>query len=117
MKNDILDKKCLESLLQAHWTEFLDHKRFMRIVLETVRDTDYRILEQEYVPPKQVKLSVTKFTTTENEFEIWAEFTVPKENGVVIGTNVYQLTLSGELKLKDSYGTHFRPSKLYDEKT
>lgn len=109
MEKKLIDMPCLESLLQAHWTEILDRTKFMRIVLETARDTDYRVIEQQNIPPKQIKLSVTKFGLQGNEFEVWAEFTVPKNDGVVVGTHVYTLKLTGELELKDTYGTHFRP--------
>lgn len=104
----IIDKK-LEHLLQTKWTEFIDRTTFMRIILEHARDTEYRIVQQNEIPPPSIKLSITKFAIDGSAFEVWAEFTVPKDGGVVVGTHVFSLTLSGEFDLKNTYGTHFVP--------
>lgn len=101
-------KNKLEKLLLAHWADVLDRQRFMAAVLEHARDSQYPVIEQE--PPRNhIQLSVTKFETIKDGFELWAEFSAPKENGVVIGTHIFSLSLSGELLLKDTYGTLFKP--------
>lgn len=102
---ELIVKQKLEHLLQAHWADFIDERQLLRIVLETARDAKYKVIEQQNLPPKQIKLSVTKFGVEEKAFEVWTEFTVPREDGVVIGTHVFSLTLSGELQLIDTYGT------------
>ena len=81
----------------------------MRLCLEYVRDTAYRTLKQKDIPTVQIRLTVTKFAIIPNssEFEFWVEFSTPKDNGVVIGTHVFSLSLTGEAKLKESHGTHF----------
>jgi len=101
----LIVKEKLESLLQTHWTSFLDKDQLIRFVLETARDTEYKVIKQQTIPPKQIKLSITKFNIQEKGFEIWVEFTVPKDNGVVIGTHVLSLNLTGEFQLIDSYGS------------
>jgi len=110
MAKSLFLRSKLESLLQSRWTEFLDRAQVMRTVLENVRDTDYREILQAELPPNRVKLSVTKIAIQPSHaFEVWIEFSVPKDPGVVIGTNVYTLDLTGKFELKDSYGTHFLP--------
>lgn len=110
MTKSLFIRSNLESLLQSRWTEFLDRAQIMRTVLENVRDTDYMESIQAELPPNRVKLSVTKIAIQPSHaFEVWIEFSVPKGTGIVVGTNVYTLRLTGEFELKDSYGTHFLP--------
>jgi len=106
----VIDVSKLEHLLQSKWTEFIDKTQLMRTVMEHVRDGEYTIQEITDPPPQQMKLSLTKFAPNVGlSFEVWAEFSVPKGPGVVIGTHVYRLELTGELKLEQIYGTHFLP--------
>jgi hypothetical protein len=120
MVNGIFKRQKLEELLQHNWGDFLDHLLLMRQVLEDVRNTPFRELMQQNIPPRQVKFSVTKFSSlpansqqlnsdSNYAFEFWVEYTIPKDDGVVVGTNTYLLSLDGNLKLGESFGTHFRP--------
>lgn len=110
MANRIIDTKKLESLLQSNWSEFLDKSQLMRAVLEYARDAEYMVLHQSEIPSQQIKLTITKFTIKQPpEFEIWVEFTAPRDQGVVIGTHVVTLLFNGEIELKETYGTHFLP--------
>ena len=106
---EVLITEKLELLLQSKWTEFLDRQQLMRLCLEYVRDTAYRTLKQKDIPTVQIRLTVTKFAIIPNpsEFELWIEFSVPKDNGVVVGTHVVSLNFKGEMKLKETHGTHF----------
>lgn len=101
----------LEQLLQRHWTDFLDQVRLMRTVMENIRDTSFRIIKQQNIPPNQVKLSVTKLSVDSKRpnLEIWVEFSIPKEKGVVVGTSICDLSLDGSFSIKESFGTHFTP--------
>ena len=110
MANRIFDTNKLEKLLQSQWTEFLDKPQLIRAVLEYARDEDYRVLKQTDIPSRQFKVTITKFAIQKPlQFEAWVEFTVPKDEGVVIGTHVLILSLDGEMELKETYGTHFLP--------
>lgn len=116
MVNKILKTKQLEELLQQNWGNFLDHLLLMRMVLEHVRDTTFKEIKQPSIPDRHVKITVTKFSILQNQeqlsyydFEIWIEFTIPKDDGVVIGTSVCFLNLIGNFYFKESYGTFFRP--------
>lgn len=119
MVNEIFKIKNLEDLLQNNWGNFLDHLLLMRKVMEDVRDNSFKEIKQQNIPPRHVKFSVTKFSVIEKSqlahsylnyaFEFWVEYTIPKSNGVVIGTNIYLLNLQGDIKLDNFFGTHFMP--------
>lgn len=104
-------KQQLESLLTSRWADFLDREQLLKTVLEIARDADYKVIEQQNIPPRQIKLSVTKFNTEKTGFEVWIEFTVPRDNGVVVGTHILSLQLSGEFQLNQTYGTFLRPTE------
>jgi hypothetical protein len=115
MANEILKKDQLENLLQQQWGKFLDHLRLMRVVMEDVSNTSFKEIEQQDIPDRHVKFSLTKFSIVlepDHAFEFWVEFTIPKQNGVVIGTSVYLLKLNGDISLRQCFGTHFRPKIL-----
>lgn len=103
---NVLNVKKLESLLVSKWAEFLDRQQIMRLTLEYARDREYKLQLQKSMPT-HTKLSVTHFGVTDNGFEIWIEFTVPKGKEVVMGTHILDMNLHGEVQLRDSYGTRF----------
>ena len=117
MLKNIFKKSELEDTLQKQWTNYLDHLLLMRMVMEYVRDTTYKEIMQQTVPPIKCKLSVTKFSLINYvnnirpnyDFEIFLEFTIPKEDGVAIGTSVYFLNLNGDMQLDQCFCTWFRP--------
>ena len=86
----------------------MDKTQLVRTVLEHVRDTDYPTLN-ESSPTTKPNVSVSFHTSPGEiyELEMWAEFTAPKDNGVVIGTHVFSIKSNGDLLLKETYGTHF----------
>jgi len=98
----------LEKLLLANWTQFLDKLQLMRNVLEYTRNNEYQVILQEEIPPKHTKIQITKFQPTDHDFDVWIEFTVPKEDGVIVGTHTCNLNLNGELALRETYGTFFK---------
>lgn len=100
----------LEKLLLVNWANFMDKTQFLRRVLEDAKKASLPTSSQRELPPRQIKLSVTKMEVHKcDEFEIWAEFSVPLDNNIIIGTHVYSLKLTGELFLKQTYGHIFTP--------
>lgn len=99
----------LDELLIKNWAYFINKTQLIRQVLEDTRKSNFKESKQSELPDRNIKLSVTKMEAQNNEFEMWAEFTVPINKGVAIGTHVYSLNLSGELNLKQSYGHVFVP--------
>jgi len=109
MSGVIVSEK-LEELLLVNWANFLDKTQFLRHVLEDARKAILPTSSQRELPPRQIKLSVTKMEVQKTgEFEVWAEFSVPLDNGVAVGTHVYSLKLTGELCLQQTYGHIFVP--------
>lgn len=101
----ILTEK-LEQLLLATWASFINKSQFLKTVLEHARNTEYPVSRQVEIPPRQIKMILTKFRPEGQTFSVWVEFTVPKDEGVVVGTHVYSLTLNGELALVETFGTY-----------
>lgn len=106
MSKIIIHEK-LEEILLLNWANFMDRTQFLKKVLEDTRNADLSKSYQQEIPPKQIKLSVTKMEAKNSEFEIWAEFSIPHDPGIAVGTHVYSLQLSGELILKQTFGHVF----------
>lgn len=117
MSERIILKEQLENVLQKNWATILDRNAFMKRVMSDAQSTELTQKITENTPPRQVKIVLTKFEIkeldqfTENpyDFLLWAEFTVPREQGVVVGTHIYRLDLLGNLELTETYGIHFVP--------
>jgi hypothetical protein len=107
---NVIQTTHLETFLTKGWLNFIDKMQLMRTVLEQVRDSDYPTLN-ESPPTLDPKVSVSFHSVPGDlyELEIWTEFTAPKDDGVVIGTHVFAMKSTGELLLKETYGTHFLP--------
>lgn len=114
MKNNILNKQGLENVLRSHWSEFTRRNELMLFTLESARDADYNISDEETDIPQQLKISITKVSLSHSGFEIWIEFIVPRNDGVAIGTHVCFLSLNGNLELVKSYGTQFNHTTSRD---
>jgi len=112
--NPVFSVVKLEKVLQLRLFDFIDNTQLLRAVMEHVRNTEFLVLKQQKIPDSQVKLSITKFEIVKQrrEFELWAEFSIPKDNGVVIGTLVCSLSLDGQFDLRESFGTFFVPETL-----
>lgn len=106
MKNLLL-KNQFEALLQSHWTKFLDHTQLLKVILEFTRDSTFPTSKESIDISQQMKITITKVAIVEQQFELWIEFTIPKDTGLIIGTYVCSLNLNGDFHLKKSYGTHF----------
>jgi hypothetical protein len=107
----VLLKDNLEHLLRCHWAEFLDSPKIISDLRRYVLDTSFVEVRQESLPPKRVLLNLSDLKLRENdhEFDLTFEFTVPKKQGVVIGTVIYQMGWNGNLNLVKFYGTHLLP--------
>ncbi len=84
--------------------------------MEDVLNNNFRQIVQNTLPDRQIKICVTKFqlqppdeTFKNAAFEIWIEYTIPKDKGVVIGSNIYILNFDGQAILKNCFGTQFLP--------
>lgn len=105
MANNLILKNRLETLFQSNWGDFLDHKILLKSVLEDARDQNYRVVTDSVLPKSQFKVNITRFTILSNTLECWVEFTAPMDNGVAVGTHLYEIRLDGSFELKESYGS------------
>jgi hypothetical protein len=107
MSRNVVVKEKLEQLLLAHWTSFVDRITLMRRVLEDARDGDYKVLEAKEPLQPQTKITLTRFAKiSKSDFEVWVEFTVPREDSIVQGTHVYHTDFE-DFKLAQTYGVWF----------
>lgn len=106
---ELVELTKLEQLLQSNWTKFLNPVQLLRRVLEDTRTADFRKVPTDRSLTTQSKLTITKMTVVPGDkgflIEFWAEFAVPKDNGLAVGTYVYVLQNRETLELKESYGT------------
>jgi hypothetical protein len=118
MVNNVFKKTEMEEILQKNCTNYLDHIIFMKIIMKDISNNSFKKITQESLPPRCVKISITNVSflnkqqksQSDADLEIWAEFSIPKEKGVVIGTAVYHLNFASEtLFLENCYGTFFLP--------
>ena len=110
MSENIISLNNLEEVLKKNWATFFDKKKLLVTVLKDARKIDFKVSKQKQCPPQNIKVLITNFKfLSGNLFEIWVEFTVPKDHGVIIGTHIYSLCLDGDLKLIKSFGTLIIP--------
>jgi hypothetical protein len=104
----MLRKDVFEQLLLRHWADLLDKNALLQRVLTDARNADLRKTKTKDNLRPQTKLTITKFSVFDKFcFELWAEFVIPKDDNVVIGTHVYRLDLEGKLELAETIGMEF----------
>lgn len=108
--NDLFSTEKLGLLLKARWTDFIDSKRLMLEVMKNVHDAEIPEIQQDEIPKSQTIFTITDvYVSHYRKIDIVVEYTIPKEDGVVVGTHVYSLDLNGSHELVDSYATWLRP--------
>lgn len=110
MPNTLLFRERFQQLLLANWTSLIDASTVMRRALVDARDAELKVVREKDAPLPRTRITITKFELEiNNRFEIWAEFTIPQERGVAVGTHIYSLNLDGELELKNTLGVLLVP--------
>lgn len=108
---EILKITELEETLVQNWTKFIDSRLLLKQVLEDANQiASLNIVhDKEANFNKKIQISITDFKQKENPsiFEICVEFTVPRENGILVGSHYYSLGLNGSFFLENSSGTLF----------
>ncbi len=84
----MLNKAGLERLLVKHWTQVLDGRGLLALVLRAAShatfDIDSSAVFQEQ---KSARVSVSRFEPLpDGRFLVWAEFVAPRADGTVVGT-------------------------------
>lgn len=105
----MIDFLKLEELLVANWTKFLDSKKIMAFVLQTVRDRSDSFVEiknsGQKIPNIQVMLS--RFQIVADGFIVWVEFKVPLDKKFASGTTEFHLTNTGNITHLQTLGNTY----------
>ena len=98
-----------ENLLVAKWTNFIDATKLIQRVLADAHEADFKSVVQDKSSfIHRTSVTITRFAVANNNvFEIWAEFLVPIDNKLAVGTHTYHLSLDGNLTLVCSNGVLF----------
>jgi hypothetical protein len=103
---NLIKKNKLEQVLLTNWSEYVDQTQFLRFVLTHSQQNNYPFVRQSIPVLQKIKITITKLMITDqNNIEIWVEFNIPKDDGVVIGTHIISVDLLGKFALKNSYGS------------
>lgn len=99
----LIDYEAMEGVLLANWDKFTDHKRLMATVLAHARHADLHIDTEapqgkEFL--KQTKVSLSRFQPTQGGFLIWADFSIPRNGGLGIGTAELFASLDGTVEFR-----------------
>ncbi len=104
MAKTLIDVNQLESILQRYCLEYVDHLQLIKVITSYIRDSSITPLRQEIIPKKELKISIRQvnLTTSPNAaIQLTIDFTIPKDNGVVIGDCVLLWEFSGEITMQD----------------
>jgi hypothetical protein len=102
----------LERLLLVNWTKFINPQRMISFVLSNVCDTDLvRVDQPAPTQKKSVQITLSQFRPAKNgSFEIWADFIIPKKEGIAVGTCELRLDpLTGSIEHSQTLGNIFAP--------
>lgn len=100
----------IEQVLIRNWVEIINPVELKKLILETTKVTNFNVEVSQGCVVQPTKFNITHFEPKHNSsYELWLEFTSPKEDGYVIGTYVAILSLDGSIKVIESYGVFFKP--------
>lgn len=109
MKNLIkLDE--LEKILLVNWTKFIDTHRFITFILSNINNANLMISDQKILENREsLKITLSQFKLDSNyKFIIWADFIIPKQEGIAFGTCEINLDiLNNELTHLQTTGNIF----------
>lgn len=89
-------KAKLEELLVKNWGSFTDTRRFMAFILNLANNVEFPTVKEDVkVHGPQLKLS--RFEPVKSGFIIWAEFSIPKDSGMIIGTTELHMSNLGDI--------------------
>lgn len=97
------------SLLKENHSKLIDSTKVFKQALTDARDSDYRaVIHRDSAVSLKTKVMISKFDVgSNNQLEIWVEFSVPRQEGTVVGSHIYAINLDGTFKLKETHGVIF----------
>jgi hypothetical protein len=89
MKNvlkNAFSKDKFEELLVANWTQFLDYSKLLAYVLFTIQEkaSNFTQVESEEKPFKGIRITISRFSISDNGFLIWIDFIAPFSGSQVV---------------------------------
>lgn len=81
----MINQEELEKILLANWTKFINPQKFIAFILLNARNAEFPIVEAPDTPNK-TKVTLSKFYPSKDGFLIWADFSVPRNDGTALGT-------------------------------
>lgn len=107
---NLINRQELLKVLKENQSKIFIGSQLFKQALIDARDSHYpTVVPRDPAINLKAKVILSKIDlTSNNQFEIWVEFTVPREEGTVVGTHVYNFCLDGNFSLKETYGTVFR---------
>lgn len=105
-----INKQELLAVLKENSSRFLSGPGLLRQALVDARDSHYPTVVPGDPPNNtRTQVIISKFEIgCNNDFEVWVEFNVRRQEGTVVGTHVYKFGTDGEATLKETYGTIFQ---------
>ena len=105
MSSNLIIPDQFEQLLLKNWANIVDKSRLIRTVLEDAQTDSYKIVQGNNLA-SNLQVTITKFKIADNsKFEVWVEFSIPKDNSVIVGSHVYLTDINGNFELQNTYGT------------
>jgi hypothetical protein len=85
---NLVNKEEFEKLLIVNWTKFINPQKMISFVLINVRDTDLTIINKPApIQKNSIGVTLSQFRPAKDgSFVIWADFIIPKQTGIAIGT-------------------------------
>ena len=104
---NLLDKKQLENLLLRNWTSFINKNKLIVFVLQQIKVSKFEYIKTEIHHKKQLQITLSQMAFTNNGISIWADFSIPQEDSISIGTITMTIDHSGSIFLNQVLGNNF----------
>lgn len=103
-------KEKLENFLIANWSKFLDVNKLFSFILIQVRDCNNLIEINQVKTDKMMKITISRLELDKN-ITFWFDFTIPKKEGIAVGTHELVLGFNSEIISSSTYGNLFLNTK------
>jgi hypothetical protein len=106
---NFINKDELTRVLMENHSKFINSTQIFKQTLLDVRDSHYQtVIPKDPSVSTKTKVIISKFDIRiNNQLEIWVEFSVPRQDGNVVGTHIYNINLDGTFELKETHGVIF----------
>jgi hypothetical protein len=113
-KENALKADKLEELLLASWTQFLDSSKVLAFVQECVRiaENNFAVVEDMQIPRKGKQITLSRFQIVPQGFILWAEFSVPTDEKIAMGTVEFLMNNRGYLSHIQTLGNLYNVKPL-----